>query len=333
MTLMQKFLGAAAGIALSAGAALAEPALIFDLGGKFDKSFNEAAFNGAQRWAKETGGTFREIELQSEAQREQALRRFAEAGANPIVTMGFGMADPLSTVAPDYPDTKFAVVDVSWIKGDNIRQVSFAEHEGSYLVGMMAAMASKSGTVGFIGGMDVPLIRHFGCGYAQGVKAVNPDATVIANMTGTTPAAWNDPVKGSELTKAQISQGADVVFAAAGGTGVGVLQTAADENILSIGVDSNQNHLHPGKVLTSMMKRVDVAVYNAMKAGEDLETGSVIQLGLAEDGVGAAFDENNASLVSDEMKAAVEEARKKIIAGDITVASYYENDSCPALTF
>ncbi|MEP3918152.1 BMP family ABC transporter substrate-binding protein [Ascidiaceihabitans sp.] len=333
MTLMQKFLGAAAGIALSAGAALAEPALIFDLGGKFDKSFNEAAFNGAQRWAEETGGTFREIELQSEAQREQALRRFAEAGANPIVTMGFGMADPLSTVAPDYPDTKFAVVDVSWIKGDNIRQVSFAEHEGSYLVGMMAAMASKSGTVGFIGGMDVPLIRHFGCGYAQGVKAVNPDATVIANMTGTTPSAWNDPVKGSELTKAQISQGADVVFAAAGGTGVGVLQTAADENILSIGVDSNQNHLHPGKVLTSMMKRVDVAVYNAMKAGEDLETGSVIQLGLAEDGVGAAFDENNAALVSDEMKAAVEEARKKIIAGDITVASYYENDSCPALTF
>ncbi|MEP3948046.1 BMP family ABC transporter substrate-binding protein [Ascidiaceihabitans sp.] len=333
MTLMQKFLGAAAGIALSAGAALAEPALIFDLGGKFDKSFNEAAFNGAQRWAEETGGTFREIELQSEAQREQALRRFAEAGANPIVTMGFGMADPLSTVAPDYPETKFAVVDVSWIKGDNIRQVSFAEHEGSYLVGMMAAMASKSGTVGFIGGMDVPLIRHFGCGYAQGVKAVNPDATVIANMTGTTPSAWNDPVKGSELTKAQISQGADVVFAAAGGTGVGVLQTAADENILSIGVDSNQNHLHPGKVLTSMMKRVDVAVYNAMKAGEDLETGSVIQLGLAEDGVGAAFDENNAALVSDEMKAAVEEARKKIIAGDITVASYYENDSCPALTF
>ncbi|MEP1521037.1 BMP family ABC transporter substrate-binding protein [Ascidiaceihabitans sp.] len=333
MTLMQKFLGAAAGIALSAGAAVAEPALIFDLGGKFDKSFNEAAFNGAQRWAEETGGTFREIELQSEAQREQALRRFAEAGANPIVTMGFGMADPLSTVAPDYPDTKFAVVDVSWIKGDNIRQVSFAEHEGSYLVGMMAAMASKSGTVGFIGGMDVPLIRHFGCGYAQGVKAVNPDATVIANMTGTTPSAWNDPVKGSELTKAQISQGADVVFAAAGGTGVGVLQTAADENILSIGVDSNQNHLHPGKVLTSMMKRVDVAVYNAMKAGEDLETGSVIQLGLAEDGVGAAFDENNAALVSDEMKAAVEEARKKIIAGDITVASYYENDSCPALTF
>ena len=333
MTLMTKFLGAAAALALSAGTLAADPALIFDLGGKFDKSFNEAAFTGASRWATETGGTFREIELQSEAQREQALRRFAEAGANPIITMGFGMADPLSSVAPDYPDTTFVVIDVTWIEGANIRQIGFAEHEGSYLVGMLAAMASKSGAVGFVGGMDVPLIRHFGCGYAQGVKAVNPDAKVIANMTGTTPAAWNDPVKGSELTKAQISQGADVVYAAAGGTGVGVLQTAADENILSIGVDSNQNYLHPGKVLTSMLKRVDVAVYDAMKAGDAVETGGVTILGLADDGVGYALDEHNAALITPEMKAAVDAAREKIIAGDLKVVSYYENDSCPVLDF
>ncbi|TDK42263.1 BMP family lipoprotein [Antarcticimicrobium luteum] len=332
MTLLKSLMGAAAAMALSAGAALAEPALIFDLGGKFDKSFNEAAFTGAQRWADETGGSFREIELQSEAQREQALRRFAEAGANPIITMGFAMADPLSNVAPDYPDTKFVVVDVTWIAGDNIRQIGFAEHEGSYLVGMLAAMASKSGTVGFVGGMDVPLIRHFGCGYAQGVKSVSPDAKIIANMTGTTPAAWNDPVKGSELTKAQISQGADVVYAAAGGTGVGVLQTAADEGILSIGVDSNQNHLHPGKVLTSMLKRVDVAVYDAMKAGGEVETG-VFVLGLAEDGVGYALDDNNAALISPEMKAAVDAAREQIISGELKVTSYYENDSCPVLDF
>ncbi|EAQ44388.1 sugar ABC transporter, periplasmic sugar-binding protein [Roseobacter sp. MED193] len=332
MTLMKSLMGAAATLALSAGAALAEPALIFDLGGKFDKSFNEAAFGGAQRWAEETGGTFREIELQAEAQREQALRRFAEAGANPVVTMGFAMADPLSSVAADYPDTKFVAIDVTWLDAPNIRQIGFAEHEGSYLVGMMAAMASKSDTVGFIGGMDIPLIRHFGCGYAQGVKAVNPDATVIANMTGTTPAAWNDPVKGSELTKSQISQGADVIYAAAGGTGVGVLQTAADENILSIGVDSNQNHLHPGKVLTSMLKRVDVAVYEAMKAGEDLETG-VFAMGLAEEGVGYALDDNNAALVNDEMKAAVDAARQKIIDGEIEVVSYYADNSCPALKF
>ena len=332
MTLMSKFFSATAALALSAGAALAEPALIFDLGGKFDKSFNEAAHNGAQRWANQTGGTYREIELQSEAQREQALRRFAEAGANPVITMGFAMADPLSAVAPDYPDTKFVAIDVTWLDAPNVRQIGFAEHEGSYLVGMMAGLASKSGTVGFIGGMDIPLIRHFGCGYAQGVKAVNPDATVVANMTGTTPSAWNDPVKGSELTKAQISQGADVIYAAAGGTGVGVLQTAADEDILSIGVDSNQNHLHPGKVLTSMLKRVDVAVYDAMTAGEDLETG-VFTLGLAEDGVGYAMDGNNASLVDQAMQKTVDDARRQIINGELEVVSYYTNDSCPVLDF
>ena len=200
------------------------------------------------------------------------------------------------------------------------------------LVGLLAGMASKTGTVGFIGGMDIPLIRKFACGYVQGVKAANPDAQVIQNMTGTTPAAWNDPVKGSELTKSQISQGADVIYAAAGGTGVGVLQTAADENILSIGVDSNQNHLHPGKVLTSMLKRVDVAVYEAMKAGEDMETG-VFAMGLAEEGVGYALDDNNAALVNDEMKAAVDAARQKIIDGEIEVVSYYADNSCPALKF
>jgi len=334
MTLMTKFLGAAAAMALSAGAALAEPALIFDLGGKFDKSFNEAAHNGAQKWATETGGTYREIELQSEAQREQALRRFAEAGQNPIVTMGFAMATPVEAVAPDYPDITFVNID-GWLPEipRNVQMISFQEHEGSYLAGMMAAMKSESGTIGFIGGMDIPLIRHFGCGYAQGAKAMNPDIKVIANMTGTTPSAWNDPVKGSELTKAQISQGADIVYAAAGGTGVGVLQTAADEGILSIGVDSNQNHLHPGKVLTSMLKRVDVAVYNSMKNADAIEGGTAMVLGLAEEGVGVAFDENNAALVTDEMKMAVEDARNKIIAGDLEVVSYYANDSCPALDF
>ncbi|MEL6806601.1 MAG: BMP family ABC transporter substrate-binding protein [Pseudomonadota bacterium] len=334
MTLMQKFLGASAALALTAGVASAEPALIFDLGGKFDKSFNEAAFNGAQRWAEETGGKFLEIELQSEAQREQALRRFAESGANPVITTGFAFADPVSVVAPDYPDTKFVNID-GWMPEvpANVQLIGFQEHQGSYLVGMMAAMASETGTVGFIGGMDIPLIRHFGCGFAQGVKAVNPDATVIANMTGTTPAAWNDPVKGSELTKAQISQGADVIYAAAGGTGVGVLQTAADEDILSIGVDSNQNYLHSGKVLTSMLKRVDVAVYDSMKAGEGMETGGFTILGLAEEGVGVALDEHNADLVTDEMEAAVAEARDKIISGDLEVVAYYTNDSCPVLDF
>ncbi len=327
MTLMTKFLGAAAVVALSAGAALAEPALIFDLGGKFDKSFNEAAFAGAQRWSEETGGTFREIELQSEAQREQALRRFAEAGSNPIVMTGFAFGNVLEEVAPDYPDTKFAIIDMV-VDQPNVRSVVFNEHEGSYLVGMMAAMASESGTVGFIGGMDIPLIRKFACGYAQGVKAVNADAVVIQNMTGTTPAAWNDPVKGTELTKAQIAQGADVVYAAAGGTGVGVLQTAADENILSIGVDSNQNYLHSGKVLTSMMKRVDNAVYNAMSSGADLETGFNV-MGIANGGIGYAMDEHNAALVSADMQAAVDAAASQIANGSLSVHDYMADNNCP----
>jgi basic membrane protein A len=333
MKLMKTLFGAAAGLAL-AGAASAEPALIYDLGGKFDKSFNEAAFNGASRWAEDTGGSFRDIELQSEAQREQALRRFAESGANPIVTTGFSMATPISSVAPDYPDTKFVTIDgfVDPAAHPNVLSVLFQEHEGSYLVGMLAAMASESGTVSFVGGMDIPLIRKFACGYAQGVKAVNPDATIIANMTGTTPAAWNDPVRGAELTMAQISQGSDVVFAAAGGTGVGVLQAAADADILSIGVDSNQNYLHPGEVLTSMLKRVDVAVYNAMEAGADLETGVQV-LGLAEEGVGYALDEFNAELISDDMRSAVDAAREQIIAGEISVHDYSTDDSCPALSF
>jgi basic membrane protein A len=314
-------------LTLSAGAALAEPALIFDLGGKFDKSFNEMAFTGAQRWAEETGGTFREIELQSEAQREQALRRFAEAGANPIVMAGFAFASALETVADEYPNTKFSIIDMV-VDKPNVRSVVFNEHEGSYLVGMMAAQASKSGTVGFIGGMDIPLIRKFACGYVQGAKAANPNATVIQNMTGTTPAAWNDPVKGSELTKAQIAQGADVVYAAAGGTGVGVLQTAADEGILSIGVDSNQNYMHPGKVLTSMMKRVDNAVYDAFTAGDALETGFNV-MGLSNGGVGYALDDNNASLVSADMKAAVDAAAAKIASGELAVHDYMSDNACP----
>ena len=331
MTLMRALLGAAAATAMTASTAMADPAIVFDLGGKFDKSFNEAAFGGATRWAEETGGTFREIEMQSEAQREQALRRLAESGSNPVVMTGFAFGNVLSEVAPDYPDTSFVIIDMV-VDQPNVRSVVFNEHEGSFLVGMMAAMASESGTVGFIGGMDIPLIRKFACGYAQGVKSVNPDATIIANMTGTTPAAWNDPVKGSELTKAQIGQGADVVYAAAGGTGVGVLQTAADENILSIGVDSNQNYLHPGQVLTSMLKRVDNAVYNAFTDGPGLETGFRV-MGLSNGGVGYALDEFNAELVSAEMQAAVDEASGKIASGDMMVHDYTSDDSCPALTF
>ena len=331
MTLMKHLLGAAATLALTSGVVMAEPAIIFDLGGKFDKSFNEAAFGGAERWAQETGGTYKELEMQSEAQREQALRRLAEAGSNPIVMTGFAFGDVLNLVAPDFPDTKFAIIDMV-VDQPNVKSVVFTEHEGSYLVGMMAGLASKSGTVGFIGGMDIPLIRRFGCGYAQGVMAANPAAKVILNMTGTTPAAWNDPVKGAELAKSQKSQGADVIYAAAGGTGVGVLQAAADEGILSIGVDSNQNGMHPGKVLTSMMKRVDNAVYAAFTEGEALSSGINV-MDLKSEGVGYAMDDNNKALVTPEMQAAVDAAAEKIKSGELVVHDYMSDNTCPAAAF
>ncbi|TKA97960.1 BMP family ABC transporter substrate-binding protein [Cereibacter changlensis] len=331
MTLTKSLAGGAATLALTAGMALAEPALIYDLGGKFDKSFNEAAFGGASRWVTETGGTYKELEMQSEAQREQALRRLAETGSNPIVMTGFAFGDVLGQVAPDYPDTKFVIIDMV-VEQPNVKSVVFAEEQGSYLVGMLAAMASKTDTVGFIGGMDIPLIRKFGCGYAQGVKAVKAEANVILNMTGTTPAAWNDPVKGGELAKSQKSQGADVIYAAAGGTGMGVLQAAADEGILSIGVDSNQNHLFPGKVLTSMVKRVDNTVFDAFTAGEAVEPGITVA-DLSNDGVAYALDDNNAALITPEMKAAVDEAAAKIKSGEIKVHDYMTDNTCPAASF
>ncbi|TCP59839.1 nucleoside-binding protein [Rhodovulum bhavnagarense] len=327
MTLVKTLTGAVSALALGTIGATAEPALVFDLGGKFDKSFNEAAHNGGQRWANETGEDYREIEMQSEAQREQALRRFAEAGMNPIAMTGFAFGSVLEEVAPDYPDTRFVIIDAV-VDQPNVRSVVFSEHEGSYLVGMMAAMASDTGTVGFVGGMDIPLIRKFACGYAQGVKAVNADATVIQNMTGTTPAAWADPVKGSELARAQIGQGADVIYAAAGSTGLGVLQAAADEGILGIGVDSNQNYLHPGHMLTSMLKRVDVAVYDAFTEGADLAPGVQV-LGLAENGIDYALDAYNEDLVTEEMIAAVDAAKAQIISGALVVHDYMSDNTCP----
>ncbi len=305
------------------------PAVVFDLGGKFDKSFNQSAFDGAERFTKETGVKYRGFEIQNASQREQAYRRFARDGNSPVIAIGFASAEALTKVAKEFPDTKFAIIDMV-VDLPNVRSIVYNEHEGSFLVGVLAAKASKTGKVGFIGGMDIPLIRKFACGYVQGVKSVNPDATVFQNMTGTTGAAWNNPVKGGELTKSQMDQGADVVYAAAGSTGLGVLQAAADAGKFSIGVDSNQNYLHPGSVLTSMLKRVDVAVYNAfMDVKNDKWTTGFNVLGLKEGGVGYAVDEHNMKLISDDMKAAVSKAESDIKSGALSVHNYMSDNSCP----
>jgi basic membrane protein A len=297
---------------LACGAAQAQqPAVIFDMGGKFDKSFNQAGYQGAEQWKKETGKNYLEFEISNDTQRVQAIRRMAERGASPIISIGFAQASALQQVAKDFPKTQFAIIDAK-VDLPNVQSLLFKEHEGSYVVGAMAALVSKTGKVGFVGGMDIPLIRKFQCGYEQGAKATNPKIEVFSNMTGTTSTAWNDPTRGGELAKAQFAKGSDVVFAAAGGTGVGV------------GVDSNQNHLQPGTMLTSMVKRVDVAVYNVLKGWKP----GVSVLGLKEGGVDYAVDDNNAKLINPALKAKVDAVKADIIAGKIKVADYMADNAC-----
>jgi len=303
--------------------AAAEPAIVFDMGGKFDKSFNEAAYRGMEQWKKETGKSYIAFEIANESQREQAIRRMAERGASPIIGIGFGQASSIGKVAKEFPKLQFAIIDMV-VNQPNVQSVVFKEQEGSFLVGVMAVAASKTGKLGFVGGMDIPLIRKFQCGYEQGAKYANPKVEVFSNMTGTTGAAWNDPARGGELAKAQFSKGADVVFAAAGGTGTGVYQAAKDGGKLAIGVDSNQNHMQPGTMLTSMVKRVDLAVYNVAKGHKP----GVSVLGLKEGGVDYAMDEHNAKLVTPDMKKKVEAAKADIVSGKIKVADYMADNAC-----
>ena len=263
-----------------------------------------------------------EFEAANNTQIEQGMRKVADRGATLIVGMGFAQADAVAAVAPDYPEIKFVAVDVCWLEDQagNIYQACYKEHEGSFLVGMIAAMASKTGVVGFVGGMDIPLIRKFQGGYDQGARYVNPDIRVIGNMTGTTVEAWNNPTKGAELAKAQIDKGADVVYQAAGGTGIGVLQAAADAGVFGIGVDSNQNWMHPGNMLTSMLKRLDLTIFEQAEktAAGTFESGIHI-LGLAEGMVGYATEDGQ---VTAEMEVAVEAAAKGIVDGSIPVEDW-----------
>jgi basic membrane protein A len=308
---------------LAAGLARSEPAIVYDMGGKYDKSFNEAGFRGLQQWKKETGKPVLEFEISNETQREQALRRMAERGANPIIAIGFSQAGAIEKVSKEFPKISFTLIDMV-VKHPNVQSVLFKEQEGSFLVGMIAALTSKTGKVGFIGGMDIPLIRKFQCGYEQGVKYANPKAEIFVNMVGTTGAAWSDPARGGELARSQFAKGADVIFAAAGGTGMGIYQAAHDAGKFAIGVDSNQNHLQPGTMLTSMVKRVEVAVHDALQAHKP----GVQVLGLKEDGVDYALDQYNAKLIAPDVKKKVDAAKADVIAGKIKVADFMADPAC-----
>lgn len=296
-----------------------KPVLLYDIGGKFDKSFNEAAYVGAERFKTETNNDFRDFEPSSETQYEQALKRFARRKADVIVAVGVGYSVAVRNVAAKFPDTRFTIID-GIIDLPNVQSVTFRENEGSFLVGMIAAMKTESPTVGFLGGMDIPLIRRFEYGYRQGALYVRPDIKFIENYVGTTPAAWNNPIKAAELAKSQYARGVDIIFSAAGPSGLGAIQAAKDAGKFAIGVDSNQNHVAPGSVLTSMLKRVDLAVYTAMMQARDgsWQPGHQV-LGLKDGGVDYALDDHNKALITEAMKTRLETARQQIIDGTLVV--------------
>ncbi len=300
--------------------------IVFDIGGKDDRSFNAAAWEGVLRASKEFPIVLRDIEPGNPTSIEPAMRAFAERKYDLIIGVGFAQAPIMEQVAKEYPNIHFAIVDgVSQLP--NVASLIFKEHEGSYLVGMLAAQASKTGTVGFIGGMDIGLIHRFATGYEEGAKAVNPRIIVIRNYVGVTDSAWNNPGKGKEIAMAQIGKGADVLFTAAGNSGLGAFDAVEQQGTKDgrathfvIGVDSNQNMVKPGFVLTSMVKRVDNAVYSIV---QDVVSGKFQPgfhvYGLDRDGVGYSLDEFNKSLIPQESLQVVEEAKKKIIAGEIKV--------------
>jgi len=308
--------------------------IVFDIGGKNDRSFNAAAWEGVRRAERDLPICLYDVEPGNPTSIEPAMRAFAEKNFDLIIGVGFAQGPIMQKVADDYPEIKFAIVDGVIFEKDgktpkqNVASLVFREHEGSYLVGMIAAQKSKTGVLGFVGGMDIPLIHRFKTGYEEGAKSVNPNATVVANYVGVTDSAWNNPGKGKELALSQINQGADVIFTAAGNSGLGVFDaveqfgknTQGEANKFVIGVDSNQNGVKPGFVLTSMVKRVDNAVYDVVKEvlGSNFKGGFHV-FGLDKDGVAYAMDDNNKSLIAPEILQRVEEARGKIVAGEIKV--------------
>ncbi len=298
--------------------------IVFDIGGKDDRSFNAAAWEGMKRAAKDFPIVLRDVEPGNPTSIEPAMRAFAERGYDLIIGVGFAQAPIMEVVARDYPNVQFAIVDgVSQLP--NVASLVFKEHEGSYLVGMLAARTSRTGVLGFLGGMDIPLIHRFATGYEEGARAVNPNIRVVTNYVGVTDAAWNNPGKGKELALSQLDKGADVIFTAAGNSGLGAFDAVEQFGLKDgraqrfvIGVDSNQNGVKPGFVLTSMVKRVDNAVYQIVKDRLDGKfQGGLHVYGLERDGVAYSLDQYNQTLLSPEMLKEVDEAKQKIIKGEI----------------
>jgi basic membrane protein A len=302
------------------------PAIVYT-GSKADRSFNEAASLGVNRFRRATNANVAEFEPANEGEFETGIRRFADAGFDPIVVVGFPQAKALAQVAKEFPNSRFTIIDTV-VDLPNVRSVTFKEQESTFLVGMAAALASKSGKVGFVGGQDSPLMRRYQCGFEQGIKYANPKVELIAEMTGTTPAAWNDPAKGAQIANAQFARGVDVIYGPAGTTGVGVLQAAKEKGKLAIG-STNKGVADPNTILTSTSKKVDAATFQSFssalqgrwKAGE-------VQLGLKEGALDWTPDDYNKKLISPEMKARIDAAKGDIMTEKIKVHDFVTTNSC-----
>lgn len=297
--------------------------LVLDKGGKDDKSFNSAAYLGATKAEKELKIELKYVEATDTNAIENLHRAFARKNFDLIIGIGFAQAEAVKKVAAQFPNVKFAIVDGD-VTAPNVRSLLFTDHEGSFLVGAAAALKSKDGKVGFIGGMDIPLIRRFQMGYEAGAKHINPKAQVITNYIGVTGEAWNNPAKAKELALAQISQGADVIFVAAGASGSGVFDAVEEKKKLAIGVDSNQNWMKPGFILTSMLKRVDVAVFNTIQDTQNGKfTSGAVNYGIKDKGVDYAMDEHNKKLLTPDLTKKLDDLKAQITAGKIKVPDYY----------
>jgi basic membrane protein A and related proteins len=298
--------------------------LVLDRGGKDDKSFNQAAYQGLLKAQKELGIEFKSVDSPDANAFEPSLRSFARANYDLVVGVGFVQQQPVSKIAAQFPKTQFAIVDAE-VTLPNVRSLMFEEHEGSFLVGALAALTSKSNHIGFLGGMDIPLIRRFELGYTAGAKHINPKITVTSNYVGVTADAWTNPARGKELSRSMYQKGADVIYGAAGASTMGLLDAAEEMKKLAIGVDSNQNGIKPGFVLTSMLKRVDIAVFNTVKDAQAHKfTNGIVRYGLANEGVDFAMDENNKSLVSQVNLSKINLLKSQIKSGKISVPDFYK---------
>ncbi len=291
-------------------------AVVYDRSSKYDHSFNQAAFENGVSPLRERGFVIKEVEPANHVQTQLGVMKLARRGYNPIIGIGYAVSPAIERAAKAYPNISFVTID-GVVNLPNVSSITFQEEQGAYLAGVLAALKSKTNHIGFVGGMDIPLIRKFSCGYALGAKSVKPDILITRHYIGSTSHAWDDPSKGIEIARHQYEQGADVIFAAAGGSGLGVYQAASDHGFYAIAVDSNQNHLYPGAVLSSMVKLVGKVVWQSViDFSQNKWQPGHRELGLSGDWVGLTRDQYNANEFTPSLANAIDEHKQYLLTQD-----------------